>query len=156
VRQQLLAGLNNPDPIIRLRSVMQVTAAASQMLMTADDQRQLAVDAMARVQKVADSDPSPTVRAIARQQLTLGADDAGQAKAIQAMLASPDAESRLIGCVMSINRAAAERAAWLKPLADDSDAVIQRLANAIIQLPDPSATQPSTQPATQPSGQPVK
>jgi len=156
VRQQLLAGLNNPDPVIRLRSVMQVTAAASQMLMTADDQRQLAVDAMARVQKVADSDPSPTVRAIARQQLTLGADDAGQAKAIQAMLASPDAESRLIGCVMSINRAAAERAAWLKPLADDSDAVIQRLANAIIQLPDPSATQPSTQPATQPSGQPVK
>jgi len=147
VRQQLYSGLENPDPVVRLHSVEQVAAAAAPLLTASDDGKQLATDAIARVQKVADSDASPTVRAVARQQLALRADDAGLAKAVQGMLASPDVESRLIGCVMSINRPAAERAAWLKPLAADPDPAVQRLAVAIARLPDATATQPSTQPA---------
>lgn len=148
VRHQFDKSLASADAVVRLHAVVQLIAAAEQLLGTNDPQRQAAVDAIAQVRKIAQSDPSSTVRATARQQLALHENDAGMATAVKAMLASTDVESRLIGCVMTINRSAAERAAWLAPLASDADPSVKRLAAAIARLPEAPTSQPTTLPTT--------
>ena len=140
----LLAGTNAVD---RARAVMQLSAAAAQLASAGDAaSQQLAAGATAAMQKTADGDASPTVRAVARQQLALQQNDADQSKAVQAMLASADFETKLLGCLLTINRAAADRRAMLSPLGNDADPILQRLAAALAKLPDTTAAA-ATQPA---------
>ena len=149
VRQQLTAQLHDSSAVERLHAVLTIGACAAWMNSAGADDHQFAPAAVAQLQEAAAHDASPTVRAVAWQQLALEQDDAGRMKSIQTMLASPDFETRLIGCVMTMNRPIADRKTLLAPLANDSDDVVKRLAAAILQLPEAPA-KPATPLATQP------
>lgn len=145
-RQQLIDQLARPDAMQRL-SALQAIAGNGLQLGQQDgpEQRQLAVQAAALVKKSAEEDASPTVRAIAMQLVVALTAESQRDEPIKAMLASKDAEARLLGALLVMGRSQADRQAMLSPLTSDADDVVQRLAKAIIALPDLT---PVTQPGS--------
>lgn len=145
-RQQLIDQLNKPDAKLRLHALQAIAGNGAQLAQqSTDESKQLATQAAALVKKTSEQDASSTVRAIAMQLVVGMTEEANRDEPIKAMIASKDAEARLLGALLVMGRPQADRKTLLEPLTNDADDVIKRLGTAIIALPE---SEPATQPAS--------
>ena len=144
-RDALTRQLASTDGLQRRRACAALGACAAYLANGTAEQKALAGDALKMLQQTATHDASSGVRATAWQELATGQPEPKRTEVIKQMLATPDAETRTLACLLTLNKSHADRLPLLRPLAGDADPMLATLAASVLALPDPPA--PASQPA---------
>lgn len=147
IREQLAANLGNADAMVRLVAYRSVAANVQALLnvpQATDQHKQLAEVGVKMIDTALSRETDASIKAhVLQLQLGFTRDPETLLGSIKSMLAAPEWQSRIIGTLVAVSVPQAKRQELLKPLANDPDESIKKLAAAVITIPDP---QPATQP----------